>query len=49
MDHFAVGRTPVPHAVRLSLSVPATPEQLRSGLQTVAAVLNTPPSAVMDC
>lgn len=48
MDHFAVGRTPAPHAVRLSLNVPTTLEQLRSGLQTVAAVLNNPPSAVMD-
>ena len=48
MDHFAVGRTPTPHAVRISLNKPASIEQLRSGLQTIAAVLNDPPPALMD-
>ena len=48
MDHFAVGRSPAPHAVRISLNAVASLEQLRSGLQTVAAVLKHPPAAVMD-
>ncbi len=48
MDHFAVGRSPAPHAVRISLNAVASLEQLRSGLQTVAAVLQHPPAAVMD-
>jgi hypothetical protein len=48
MDHFAVGRTPAPHAVRLSRNAVASREQVRSGLQTVAAVLNNPPAALMD-
>lgn len=48
MDHFAVGRSPAPHAVRISLNAVASLEQLRSGLQTVVAVLNNPPAAVMD-
>ena len=48
MDHFAVGRSPAPHAVRISLNAVASLEQLRSGLQTVAAVLSHPPAAVMD-
>jgi DNA-binding transcriptional MocR family regulator len=48
MDHFAVGRSPAPHAVRISLNAVASLEQLRSGLQTAVAVLNNPPAAVMD-
>lgn len=48
MDHFAVGRSPAPHAVRISLNAAASPEQLRSGLQTVVAVLAHPPAAAMD-
>jgi len=48
MDHFAVGRSPAPHAVRISLNAVASLEQLHRGLQTVAAVLNHPPAAVMD-
>ena len=48
MDHFAVGRSPAPHAVRISLNAVASLEQLHSGLQTVVAVLKHPPAAVMD-
>ncbi|MBC7706161.1 MAG: PLP-dependent aminotransferase family protein [Rhodoferax sp.] len=47
-DHFAVGRTLTPHAVRISLNQPASMAQLRHGLQTVVAVLNAPPAALMD-
>ena len=48
MDHFAVGRTLTPHAVRISLNRPTSMAQLRLGLQTVVAVLNNPPAALMD-
>jgi len=48
MDHFAVGRSPAPHAIRISLNAAASVEQLRQGLQTVVATLNDPPAAVMD-
>jgi DNA-binding transcriptional MocR family regulator len=39
MDHFAAGRTPVPHAVRISLNAAHTREQLRDGLRTIARML----------
>jgi DNA-binding transcriptional MocR family regulator len=48
MDHFAVGRSPVPDAVRISLNAPASIEQLRQGLQTVLATLKEVPSVVTD-
>ena len=48
MDHFAVGRSAVPDAVRISLNAPASPEQLRQGLQTVLATLQATPVVPMD-
>jgi DNA-binding transcriptional MocR family regulator len=48
MEHFAVGRSPVPDAVRISLNAPASIEQLRQGLQTVLATLKEVPSVVTD-
>jgi DNA-binding transcriptional MocR family regulator len=48
MDHFAVGRSPAPHAIRISLNAAASIEQLDAGLQTVVATLDHPPAAVMD-
>ncbi|MBL8338312.1 MAG: PLP-dependent aminotransferase family protein [Rhodoferax sp.] len=39
MAHFAVGRSPVPEAVRISLNAAPSREQLASGLQTVAEAL----------
>ena len=45
MDHFAVGRSPVPDAVRISLNAAPSLEQLRLGLQTVLATLKQVPAA----
>ena len=47
-DHFAVGRSPAPHAIRISLNAPASVEQLQTGLHTVRATIDNPPSAAMD-
>jgi len=48
MEHFAVGRSPVPDAVRISLNATASLEQLRNGLQIVAMTVKDPAAAVMD-
>lgn len=48
MDHFAVGRSPVPDAVRVSLNAAPSLEQLRLGLQTVLATLKQVPAAAPD-
>ncbi len=40
MEHFAAGRTPPPHAVRISLNAASSREQLRDGLRAVARVLH---------
>jgi len=47
-DHFAVGRSPAPHAIRISLNAPASAEQLEGGLQILKALIDSPPSAAMD-
>ena len=47
-DHFAVGRSPAPHAIRISLNAPASVEQLEAGLQILKALIDNPPSAAMD-
>ena len=47
-DHFAVGRSPAPHAIRISLNAPASVEQLEAGLQILKALIDSPPSAAMD-
>ena len=47
-DHFAVGRSPAPHAIRISLNATASIEQLERGLRIFLSVLNSPLSAPMD-
>ena len=47
-DHFAVGRSPAPHAIRISLNAPASVEQLEGGLQILKALIDNPPSVAMD-
>ena len=47
-DHFAVGRSPAPHAIRISLNAPASVEQLEAGLQILKALIDNPPSMAMD-
>jgi DNA-binding transcriptional MocR family regulator len=47
-DHFAVGRSPAPHAIRISLNAPASVEQLEAGLQIFKALIDSPPSMAMD-
>ena len=47
-DHFAVGRSAAPHAIRISLNSPATVEQLSSGLTVLKTLLDGPPTAPMD-
>ena len=47
-DHFAVGRSPAPHAIRFSLNAPASVEQSEAGLQILKALIDSPPSAAMD-
>jgi DNA-binding transcriptional MocR family regulator len=47
-DHFAVGRSAAPHAIRISLNSPATLEQLTSGLTVLKNLLDGPPTASMD-
>lgn len=42
-DFFAVGRVRAPHAVRLSLTAPATRELLVQGLETIAELLAASP------
>jgi DNA-binding transcriptional MocR family regulator len=47
-DHFAVGRSAAPHAVRISLNAAATALDVQSGVQTLLAVLGGAPMAQMD-
>lgn len=47
-DHFAVGRSAAPHAIRISLNAPASVEQLEAGLHILKALIDNPPSAAMD-
>jgi DNA-binding transcriptional MocR family regulator len=47
-DHFAVGRSAAPHAIRISLNSPQTNEQMVSGLNTLKSLIHSPPSAPMD-
>jgi DNA-binding transcriptional MocR family regulator len=42
-DAFAVGRAPVPHAVRLALAAPDSDATLERALATLAAILAGPP------
>jgi DNA-binding transcriptional MocR family regulator len=47
-DHFAVGRSAAPHAVRLSLNAARSVAEIASGVQTVLSVLHGAPTAQMD-
>jgi DNA-binding transcriptional MocR family regulator len=47
-DHFAVGRSPAPHAVRISLNAAKSCAEVASGMQTFLSVLHGAPTAQMD-
>ena len=47
-DHFAVGRSPAPHAVRISLNAANSVADIASGLQIVVNVLQGAPTVYMD-
>lgn len=47
-DHFAVGRSPAPHAIRISLNAPHSTEQLARGLNALKSLIYSPPLAPMD-
>ncbi len=47
-DHFAVGRSPAPHAIRISLNTPHSSEQLAAGLGILKSLIHNPPAAPMD-
>ena len=47
-DHFAVGRSAAPHAIRISLNAPASVEHLEAGLHILKTLIDNPPSAAMD-
>ena len=47
-DHFAVGRSAAPHAIRISLNAPASVERLEAGLHILKTLIDNPPSAAMD-
>jgi DNA-binding transcriptional MocR family regulator len=47
-DHFAVGRSAAPHAIRISLNTPRSCEQLASGLGILKSLIHNPPAAPMD-
>ena len=47
-DHFAVGRSSAPHAIRISLNSAASVAQLEEGLVILRALLDSPPSMAMD-
>jgi DNA-binding transcriptional MocR family regulator len=43
-DYFAVGQSPAPHAIRISLNSPENTEQLATGLRTLKALIYNPPT-----
>ena len=47
-DHFAVGQSAAPHAVRLSVNAARSVAEIASGMQTVLRVLHAAPMAQMD-
>jgi DNA-binding transcriptional MocR family regulator len=47
-DHFAVGRTPAPHAVRISLNAAKSVAELANAVQTLVQVLQSAPTSQMD-
>jgi len=47
-DHFAVGRSPAPHAIRISLNTAHSIEQLAAGLGILKSLIHNPPAAPID-
>lgn len=47
-DHFAVGRSPAPHAVRISLNAAKSVAEVASGVQLLVQLLHGAPMARMD-
>jgi DNA-binding transcriptional MocR family regulator len=47
-DHFAVGRSPAPHAVRISLNAAKSVAEIASGIQVILNVLHGAPTVQMD-
>lgn len=47
-NHFAVGRSAVPHAVRISLNASPSRAELTKGLDILRRLLDDPPSIPMD-
>ena len=47
-DHFAVGRSPAPQAIRISLNAPETQAQMEQGLHILRTCFDRPPAAPMD-
>ena len=47
-EPFAVGRSPAPHAIRISLNAPASVEQLEAGVHILKALIDNPPSMAME-
>ena len=47
-DHFAVGRSAAPHAVRISLNAAKSLAEVAIGVQAVVSVLHTAPIAQTD-
>ena len=47
-DHFAVGRSAAPHAVRISLNAAKSVAEIASGVQTLVNLLHGAPMAQME-
>ena len=47
-DHFAVGRSPAPHAVRISLNAANSVAEIEAGLRVILAVLQSGAGAPME-
>ena len=47
-DHFVVGRSAAPHAVRISLNAARSSAEISTGVQTLLAVLHGAPTTQMD-
>ena len=47
-DHFAVGRSAAPHAVRISLNAAKSCAEIAGGVQTILSVLHGVPMGQMD-
>ena len=47
-DHFAVGRSAAPHAVRISVNAAKSLAEIASGMRALVSVLHSAPTAQMD-